>query len=235
MTNLDLKRLIFFDIETASLSPNYETFSKEHPTLSVTFSKYLDWFVKRFPEDQGKPIDYIYENRACLQPEFGKVICVSFGIFNDKKEIKLKSFYNDNEKDLLMSVNDMLNDVGVKGYKLCGHNISNFDIPFLALRMIINGIKPSPILPKNDTKPWERNLIDTKDFWSYGRFGAISSLDLMCNTLGIESPKTDEISGNKIHNIYWNDKNIQDIAAYCEFDVRSTMMIVDKLNSIFNN
>lgn len=232
MNNTPINRLLWFDIETASQHSNWENFTRENPPLSNTFEKYLDWFQKRFPEDSDLPVDQIYERRACLQPEFGKIIVASFGILDKSEGIRIMSYYDENEADLLIKVNKLFNDVIPMNYRLCGHNINNFDIPYLALRMIINGIEPSKIVPKHDTKPWEKNSIDLKEFWGYGRFGAISSLDLMCRTLNIVSPKTDEISGDKVNQYYWEGK-IKEIVEYCEEDVKAIVKLTKKLYNIY--
>jgi hypothetical protein len=59
-------------------------------------------------------------------------------------------------------------------------------------------------LPTYETKPWEVKALDTKEIWQFGNNFGISSLDLMCVSMGIESPKTGEVSGNLVHDTYWN-------------------------------
>ena len=132
-------------------------------------------------------------------------------------------------KTLLKDVNDLLNRVNRLDFVLCGHNIKNFDIPVLAKRMMINGIRPSYILPSYDTKPWEIKAIDTKEIWQYGQFGAISSLELMCVSLGIESSKNMEVTGNKVHNSFWIENKYDEIKDYCEKDVEVLINVVKKI------
>jgi len=102
----------------------------------------------------------------------------------------------------------------------------------LAKRMLINGILPSSILPSYDTKPWEIKAIDTKEIWQYGQFGAISSLELMCVSLGVESPKNMEVTGNKVHNAFWNENKYQEIQDYCEKDVEVLIKVLIKLTNL---
>jgi hypothetical protein len=97
--------------------------------------------------------------------------------------------------------------------------------------MIINGIKPPSILPAFDTKPWEVKAIDTKDFWQYGNNFSIATLELMCASLGIESSKTGEVNGSKVHEHYWSN-GVKEIAEYCEKDVEVLMMVVSKLEKL---
>ena len=227
-----LHKILFIDIETVGISSNYENFKKDYPELSFQFSNYIDWFLKRFPEDTGLGLDEIFVNRAALVPEFLKIVCVSVGFVDPKGEIKKQTFFNSDESQLLKDVNLLLNRVDKLGFILCGHNLKNFDIPVLAKRMLINNILPSSILPSYDTKPWEIKAIDTKEIWQYGQFGAISSLELMCVSLGIESSKNMEVTGNKVHNSFWNENKYQEIQDYCEKDVEVLINVVKKIMSL---
>jgi DNA polymerase elongation subunit (family B) len=227
-----LHKILFIDIETVGISSNYENFKKDYPELSFQFSNYMDWFLKRFPEDTGLGLDEIFVNRAALVPEFLKIVCVSVGFVDPKGEIKKQTFFNSDESQLLKEVNTLLNRVDKLGFILCGHNLKNFDIPVLAKRMLINSILPSSILPSYDTKPWEIKAIDTKEIWQYGQFGAISSLELMCVSLGIESSKNMEVTGNKVHNSFWNENKYQEIQDYCEKDVEVLINVVKKIMSL---
>lgn len=227
-----LHKILFLDIETVGVSSNFDNLKKDYPELSYQFENYLDWFQKRFPEDTGKSIEDIFVNRAALVPEFSKIVCVSVGFVDPKGEVKKQTFFNSNETQLLTDVNTLLNRVDKLGFILCGHNLKNFDIPVLAKRMIINGVLPSSILPSYDTKPWEIKAIDTKEIWQYGQFGAISSLELMCISLGIESSKNMEVTGNKVHNSFWFENKYQEIQDYCEKDVEVLINVVTKLSKL---
>ena len=227
-----LTKILFIDIETVGVSSNYENFKKDYPELHFQFTNYIDWFQKRFPEDSGKSLDEIFVNRAALVPEFSKIVCVSVGFVDPKGEIKKQTFFNSDEAQLLKDVNSLLNRVDKLGFVLCGHNLKNFDIPVLAKRMLINSILPSSILPSYDTKPWEIKAIDTKEIWQYGQFGAISSLELMCVSMGIESSKNMEVTGNKVHNSFWLENKYQEIQDYCEKDVEVLIKVVMKLTNL---
>lgn len=227
-----LHKILFLDIETVGISSNFDNLKKDYPELSYQFENYLDWFQKRFPEDIGKSVEEIFVNRAALVPEFSKIVCVSVGFVDPKGEVKKQTFFNSNETQLLTDVNTLLNRVDKLGFILCGHNLKNFDIPVLAKRMLINGVLPSSILPSYDTKPWEIKAIDTKEIWQYGQFGAISSLELMCISLGIESSKNMEVTGNKVHNSFWFENKYQEIQDYCEKDVEVLINVVTKLSKL---
>ena len=231
MINIPLEKLLFIDIETVGIQPDWESLEKSNLELSFVFENYFDWFQKRFPEDADKPVGQMFVNRAALVPEFARIACVSVAFVTDKGETKVQSFSNENEKDLLQDVQKLLRRVGELGFFLCGHNVKGFDIPMLAKRMIINGLLPPKILPGHDTKPWEIKALDTKELWQYGGYGTIASLELMCVSMGVESSKNMEVTGNKVHEAYWTNKDIKGIVEYCEKDV---LVLIDVIKKITN-
>jgi uncharacterized protein YprB with RNaseH-like and TPR domain len=232
MINIPLEKLLFIDIETVGIQPDWESLEKSNLELSFVFENYFDWFQKRFPEDADKPVGQMFVNRAALVPEFARIACVSVAFVTDKGETKVQSFSNENEKDLLQDVQKLLRRVGELGFFLCGHNVKGFDIPMLAKRMIINGLLPPKILPGHDTKPWEIKALDTKELWQYGGYGTIASLELMCVSMGVESSKNMEVTGNKVHEAYWTNKDINGIVEYCEKDVLVLIDVIKKITTL---
>jgi uncharacterized protein YprB with RNaseH-like and TPR domain len=232
MINIPLEKLLFIDIETVGVQPDWESLEKSNLELSFVFENYFDWFQKRFPEDADKPVGQMFVNRAALVPEFARIACVSVAFVTEKGETKMQSFSNENEKDLLQDVQKLLRRVGELGFFLCGHNVKGFDIPMLAKRMIINGLLPPKILPGHDTKPWEIKALDTKELWQYGGYGTIASLELMCVSMGVESSKNMEVTGNKVHEAYWTNKDIKGIVEYCEKDVLVLIDVIKKITTL---
>ena len=229
MINIPLEKLLFLDIETVGIQPNWETLVEKNEQLSFQFEHYLDWFQKRFPEDSDKPISDMFVNRSALVPEFARIACVSVAFVTDKGEMRMQSFSDQDEKKLLIEVQKLLRKISELGFWLCGHNVKGFDIPMLAKRMIINGLLPPKILPGHDTKPWEIKALDTKELWQYGSYTQIASLELMCVCTGVESSKTMEITGNKVHDAFWVKNDIDGIVKYCEKDVSVLIDVIKKL------
>lgn len=241
MINIPINKILFLDIETVGLCRNWEGCKENHPNIAEQFVKYFDWFLKRFPEDnietdgleeELQKMNDVYEKRSALVPEFAKIVCVSMA-FMTKDGIKQQTFSNHDEKQLLMDVRDLLDRCHKLDFYLCGHNLKNFDIPMLAKRMIINGIMPSKILPSYDTKPWEVKAIDTKEIWQYGAYTSIGSLDLVCSTMGIDTPKDGPIHGGNVHEVYWNNQSrLDEISEYCEKDVKVLVDFITKLKEL---
>jgi len=241
MINIPITKILFLDIETVGLCRNWEGCNENHPNIAEQFVKYYDWFLKRFPEDnvevngleeELQKMNDVYEKRSALVPEFAKIVCVSMA-FVTNEGIKQQTFSNHDEKQLLIDVRNLLDRCHKLDFYLCGHNLKNFDIPMLAKRMIINGIMPSKMLPSYDTKPWEVRAIDTKEIWQYGSYTSIGSLDLVCSTMGIETPKDGPIHGGNVHEVYWNNQSrLNEISEYCEKDVKVLVDFITKLKEL---
>jgi DNA polymerase elongation subunit (family B) len=232
MINIPLTKLLFLDVETVGIQPDWESLENNRPELAFQFNNYFDWFQKRFPEDADKGVARMFVNRAALVPEFAKIACVSVAFVMDNGEMKIQSFSDKDEKKLLQDVQKLLRRVGELGFFLCGHNVKGFDIPMIAKRMIMNGLLPPKILPGHDTKPWEIKALDTKELWQYGGYGSIASLELMCVCMGVESSKNMEVTGNKVHEEYWEKDNINGIVEYCEKDVIVLIEVIKKITTL---
>jgi hypothetical protein len=238
MINVPITKILFLDIETVGGCPDLESCERFSPEIAEQFHKYFDWFIKRFPEDNTidkSEIELkndVFKKRAALVPEFAKIVCVSMAFVMDNGEIKKQTFSGDDEKELLLQVRNLLDRCQKLDFYLCGHNLKNFDIPMMAKRMIINGIMPSKLLPSYDTKPWEVKAIDTKEIWQYGSYTSIGSLDLMCSCLDIPTPKDGEVTGEKVHESYWEKQMLKEISEYCERDVVVLIDTIKKLKEL---
>jgi 3'-5' exonuclease len=232
MINVPLDKILFIDIETVGIESDYPTLEKKNPKLAELFSNYESWFKKRFPEDIDVSLDQLFQTRTALVPEFARIVTVCLGIVDQSGKFKTTIFSDENERSLLIDLRKTLFRCGELGYFLCGHNVKNFDIPMMAKRMIINNILPPKIFPTYDTKPWEIKAIDTRDVWQYGQYASISTLDLMCGVMGVESSKSDEMDGSRVHEVFYKEKNIDKINTYCEKDVKVLYEVVKKLQNL---
>jgi hypothetical protein len=235
MIKQNIHKILFLDIETVGLEKNYDDLLIKHPRVAEQFDKYFDWFLKRFPEDQLIETDQknkVFETRAALVPEFAKVVVVSLAFVLENGEIKKQTFSGDNEYELFKSCQGLLDRTGKLDFWLCGHNLKNFDIPMMAKRMVINGLMPPSILPSYDTKPWEVKAIDTKEVWQLGAYTHIGSLDLLCACMDVPTSKAGEVTGDKVHDAYWNRGMLKEIGEYCERDVQVLIDVIFKLKML---
>jgi predicted PolB exonuclease-like 3'-5' exonuclease len=235
MINTPITKILFIDIETVGAYKDYDTCLVENPSLANQFEKYFDWFLKRFPEDINivdDKFNQIFKLRTPLIPEFAKIVCVSVAFVTDNDDVKIQSYSDNDELLILKDIQKLLNRCAKLDFFLCGHNIKNFDIPMISKRMVINNLLPPKLLPSYDTKPWDIKAIDTKEIWQFGSFNSIASLDLLCNSLNINSSKDGVITGDKVHTSYWEFNKLNDITEYCENDVKSLIEIIRKLKQL---
>ena len=230
MIKEDLNKLLFLDIETVGICKDVPTLTTENPSLyKVWESTGIDYFKRRYPEDINLTGDELFVKKAALIPEFGKIICLSVGFILSDGEMKLDTFTG-TEKEILTKVSNLFNRVDKLGFILCGHNIKNFDLPYIGKRMLINKIKVPAIIPSYKIKPWESRVLDTKEVWNFNSFKGLSSLELVCACLDIDNPKDSEVNGSNMHNYYYTINNIEKIKTYCEEDVKSTIKMIKKVN-----
>ena len=168
-----------------------------------------------------------FYNRAGIWAEFGKIICISVGYFtikNAERQFRTKSIIGE-EKQLLEEFNDLVKThFSNPAFVFCGHNIKELDIPYMCRRMLINGINIPEKLQLFGRKPWEIPHLDTLELWKFGDYKHYTSLKLLTHVLNIPSPKED-IDGSEVRNVYYNEKNIDRIAKYCERDVVAVAQI----------
>ena len=225
-----LKDLLILDIETVSLKPGFSQ-------LPDHLQKH--WERKAgFIRNEGElPVDELFFERAGIYAEFGKVIVISVGFYNELEsgeiELRVKSYADDDEKNLLTTFKSFLDSkFDQQILRLCAHNGKEFDFPYLSRRMLINGIKLPTALDLSGKKPWEINHLDTLEMWKFGDRKSFTSLDLLTTIFDIPSSKTD-IDGSKVNQIYYQEKNGLDrIKEYCSGDVIATAQLYLRLNSL---
>ncbi len=221
MTQIDLSKTLFLDIETVSAKSSYDELSER---LQALWDKKAKSILKQ-GEDEMTPSG-IYD-RAAIYAEFGKIVCISVGYMNDN-ELRIKSFYGHDEVKLLKEFAELLNrHYNDSRNYLCAHNGKEFDFPYIARRMVINGIKLPKILDVAGKKSWETSFIDTMELWRFGDFKSYTSLELLCAIFDIPTPK-DDINGSQVGEVYWKENDIERIKTYCQKDVISVVQIMRK-------
>ena len=189
-----------------------------------------------------KCVEEIYDIKAPLFAEFNKIICISMGILDtrnkDKYSLKVKSFINSDEKQLLTefsestSIKNFTTCKKEEQFSFCAHNGKVFDFPVIAKRMIYNGIDLPYIFDFSDKKPWDLDyIIDTKEVWKFGVFDGSVSLDLLAAAFNVESSKM-LMKGSDVKNVYYITKDMEAIKNYCEHDIYTLASIYLKMKNI---
>ena len=220
-----LNNLLLLDIETV---PQFEEYDLSPISWQILWKEKIS---KTVPENT--PPTESYRQRAGILAEFGKIVCISTAFFyddsNKKTSLKVKSIYNSDEKELLQTFIMLCNKVFSRNaqFQFAGHNIKEFDIPYICRRMIINSIPLPEYLLIHEKKPWEVKMFDTLNFWKFGDHKNYISLHLLANVLDLPTSKTD-MDGSMVQDVYYKDKNLRRIADYCERDVILTANVILK-------
>ena len=228
-----LQHILFLDVETVSQHRGLESIDQHGKQL---WQQKIGFMARRDDHEWAEE-DYAqsYKDKAAIYAEFGKVIVISAGIItsgeDDVQNLRIKSFYGHNESEVLENFTTVLhknfNDPNL--HILCGHNIREFDIPYLCRRMTSLGIPLPTLFNITGKKPWEvKYIADTLELWKFGDHKNYTSLDLLSHTLGIPSPK-DQMDGSMVGHFYWEQKALEDIKRYCEKDVVTVAQVYLRL------
>lgn len=226
MLDYDLGKILFFDIETVPQTAVFEDLSEE---MQHAWDEKFNRLQTVIPDKYaGKTSDWGFENGAGVYSEFAKIVCISVGVIYFKgrgKYIRLKSYAGDDEARILKDFGNMISHFAVTNqHFLCGHNIKEFDVPFVCRRMLINGIQIPSVLDVRGKKPWETTFLDTLEIWKFGDYKNYTSLKLLCAVFHIPTPK-DDIDGSEVAGVYYKEHDVGRIATYCQKDVLATAQL----------
>ncbi|MEY3236382.1 MAG: hypothetical protein RI883_483 [Bacteroidota bacterium] len=214
LEKVSLEKVLFLDIETVPQTYQFPDLEEK--------TKYLFELKTRFQQNEDKSFEQLYNEKASIFSEFGKIVCISVGFVRETttgKQLRMKSFYHDDEETLLNQFKKLLDEHYNTPYHiLCGHNAKEFDFPYICRRMLINGIKLPAVLDIAGKKPWEISHLDTMELWKFGDYKAYTSLALLCHVFKIPTPK-DDISGADVARVYYEENDLERIKVYCEKDV----------------
>lgn len=222
-SNEKLSKFLFFDIETCGMYKDYVDFMANDPSGAEIFKKKAERLGYPSPEDG-------YRDKIALFPEFGRIACLSYGIWKNG-EITVRTISDpSDEKELMKKINIMLTKAGANGMIPTGWNIKNFDLAWVYRKMLMHGLKVPECINTYEKKPWEINVFDIKEWWK-----VFSNLDVTFEeaaySLGIPSPK-DDIDGSMVHATYWRGE-LDRVITYCEKDVRTMIQMCSRISEIY--
>ncbi len=214
-------RKLVFDIETCSYP---------FDSLSDSQKEYLLRYADKEPDPEKRQqmtdeaIRY-----TSLYPFTAK--CIAIGMFDMNKE-KSYVYYESSQNEEWISEdhsvqykgmpeNEMLESFWrIANYvdQFITFNGRNFDVPFLMLRSAMLGVKVTKNLMGYRYGDIHIDLLEQFTFYGSTRK---FNLDFYCNSFGIESPKSKDISGMEVKNLYEAGR-IKDIAIYCSKDIYAT-------------
>ncbi|MDB5282122.1 MAG: 3-5 exonuclease [Bacteroidota bacterium] len=217
LAHINLYNLIFLDIETV---PQFGSFAE----LSGPMKEL--WAIKHSTlRSENETPEEGYLKRAGVYSEFAKIICISMGFIHydkdaNRKIFRVKSISGEDEKMLLEEFIATLGKsfADTERYHFCGHNIREFDMPFISRRLLINQLDLPEMFDVAGKRPWEMPDVDTMQLWKFGDYKNYTSLKLLAEVFGIPTPK-DDIDGKDVCRVYWQEKGLARIVEYCQKDV----------------
>ena len=218
LQDLKLNNVFVIDIETVPQKENFEELPNHLQEL---------WEQKSLNQRKEQYTAAEFYERAGIWAEFGKVVCISIGIYHlahQQIHLRVRSFTHSDEKVILKQFISLISKQG-KNLQLCAHNGKEFDFPYLCRRMLINGLSIPSILQITGKKPWEINHLDTMELWKFGDYKNYTSLNLLAAIFDLPTPKND-IDGSKVKYVYYQDKDLDRIAKYCQNDVITTAQLL---------
>lgn len=221
-------KTLIIDIETVPLTKHWNMLPERLQQHWIHKTQFL-----HLSEAELQQPNTVFESRAGIYAEFGKIVCIGLGYISKHdgaKIVRLKSIQNDDEKLLLEAFCKLLRQFEMlhKDFQFCGHNIKEFDIPYICRRLIINGLPLPDCLDIAGLKPWQVNHVDTLELWRFGDYKSYISLDLLAQILGVPTSKSD-IDGSQVAHVYWHEQDLGRIASYCLKDVYTTTLVYLKL------
>lgn len=234
---------MFIDIESV---PRYQYWDQVPHELEVLFTKKFEReIIEQFNEHTPMADAHaqVWKEKAALFAEFGKIVCVSIGLLSEENgvtKLRVKAIapfgkkttegQDYNEHVLLTEAAAALSKAR---NGIAGHNVREFDIPFLSRRMMIKGIAIPDSIATMGKKPWDLNFIDTKEIWKCGAYQHSVSLATLAHLFELPSPKTG-MDGSMVADVYYSkpEKDVLPfvheeavmtrIADYCNGDVATT-------------
>jgi len=159
---------------------------------------------------------------------YGRLACIGWAVDDEEPNAYLSRYAEDDtedEEDLLAC---FFKDVEISrksGQRVVvvGHNIANFDIPFITKRAVVNGVRIPSWWPWR-AKPWDDAIFDTMTAWAGARDHI--GLDRLCAALGL--PGKTGVDGSMVAGM-WEAGKYADVGSYCADDVERVRRVAKRL------
>jgi len=222
-----MTKRIFLDIETLPPTEDArervermverEQAEEETPLEGIALAKLID---NRFRE-------------LALRAEHGRLLAIGIIVEEGNRLVhhgvlgrdrSTMRFHTD-EARTLASFWRLISSFNLRRDLLIGHNILDFDLPFLCKRSVINRVRPS--VDFCFRRYQQQPIYDT--MWEWNKWHKCIKLHELAETFGIESSKADGLDGSRIYD-YFLDERHDEIARYCVRDVECVREIYYRMN-----
>ncbi|MCB0491571.1 MAG: 3'-5' exonuclease [Cyclobacteriaceae bacterium] len=225
--NAELKDILFLDIETVAIVENYNLLDDR---MKAQWARKAGFFRR----DEDQTDEELFNTRAGIYAEFGKIVSIAVGMFTESDSgalgLRTKYFTSENEAQLLTEFKQLLEKLG-PATRMCAHNGKEFDFPYMSRRMLINSIMLPEALNLSGKKPWEILHLDTLELWKFGDYKHYTSLDLLAAIFNIPTSKG-VMDGSQVNEVYYKEKDLKKISVYCVGDVIAVAQLYLRLKGL---
>jgi DNA polymerase elongation subunit (family B) len=223
-----MAKRLFIDVET--LPPPEEVRDSINPALAFKL-------VNRFRAPQeGCEVGCTEEQfrRLALHAEYGRVLSVGMIVEQDG-EVVCRGVLGRERETLRFHLDEARTLKGfwnqLKGFDerrdlIIGHNVYDFDLPFLYKRSFIHRVRPSVRL--SFARYRSRPIFDTMKEWELWAWRPGIKLEELAEVLRLGMTKTEGMDGSCIYDRFREGRH-QEIADYCMRDVELTREIYYRL------
>ena len=238
----------FLNIKGVLECPSLNLLEKENKPL---YDRWIYFASSKYDDLHLLNPENCYQKKAIWYPENCKIVAITYAIVyleDGQFQRQFKKIVNDKEELVIATFIDELKAISKDGElstpknfpHLCGHNIINYDIPFLIKRYIKHNIsieenKEIPLVLKRilGSKPWDVDIIDTINVWKFNGIGA-GSLMLVADYLGLKK-SVGLLDHTELSEYYWDNigknkkKTLDDIALQ---SATQTNLIIQLMNHL---
>lgn len=199
-------RKLFIDIETLPAD------KREEDLLRRVYEKRV---AKRGVERVGAYEEFL--RSTSMDGGLGRIFCIGYAVDNEPSKA-----LRGTEKDMLVKFWELASASDL----VVGHNVFDFDLPFIYQRSVVHGVKPSrDLFPRRYSADV---VFDTYHEWTkWHREHRPGSLDYLADVMGLPTSKQG-IDGSQVYDYYLLGKQ-DEIVKYCQRDVELTRKIYNKL------
>jgi 3'-5' exonuclease len=193
------------------------------------------------------PIDEPFENKYFWETEeqylktacdgnLGRVLCIGYCEQDESGAVTgagcfgwrsgTKDFQPD-EKLILAEFWSFMSGFHTGRDLIIGHNIMDFDLPFIVQRSVALGVRPT--VKFSFARYRDAPVFDTMRVWDCWKWGNSTSLKKLAYALGLENPKSGGVDGTNLYDAYKQGR-LEEIYQYCMRDVEVTRNAWRKMN-----